>query len=723
MIKLRIVHKLALMMLAFIVPAGLAVKALIGEQNVAISFAAQEVIGARYLGAVFPIQKSLASAGLSGSDPESAVRTASTTMATPSGLDTAMQQNSVLDALRGPADAQANMSAARAKLRDLISRVGDRSNLILDNVLASYYLTDVVLNRLPEIIDREADLATSQSDLAGDSQHQAQFLIGLGALVSGLDGMDGSLHSSEQAEGDEIKRKLEQPYQGLRDQLRSFIGDLRQGHATVPQAQALLDQTLAFSVAADSELQTLLQARVEELRASQLRVVGFTVMSFVFAMLVTLIVTRHSVTLPLTRMTRAMSRLAEGDLEVQIPNVGRGDELGVMGHAMQAFRDEAIKARELESEAIEASARRAAEDNRLRTEAELAAAAEAARIVVSSIGSGLARLAEGDLTFRLETELPPAYEKLRTDLNGAMEQMHGVICGIITNTGAILTGTQEITQAADNLSRRTENQAASLEETAAALDEITATVRATAEAAKHAQEIVSRTKLDAERSGDVVLKAVSAMRGIETSSGQIGQIIGVIDEIAFQTNLLALNAGVEAARAGDAGRGFAVVASEVRALAQRSAGAAKEIKALISESARQVDSGAKLVGETGQALNRIVEQVREVTAAVLGIATSAQQQATGLQEVNTAVNQMDQVTQQNAAMVEQTTASSHSLAQETAELVRLTERFRIGAAANGLPSSLEGQSLHRSTKQPPRMAEAQRGPRQIGQSSSTLRKR
>jgi methyl-accepting chemotaxis protein len=190
---------------------------------------------------------------------------------------------------------------------------------------------------------------------------------------------------------------------------------------------------------------------------------------------------------------------------------------------------------------------------------------------------------------------------------------------------------------------------------------------------------VATAKTDAENSGEVVGQAVTAMGEIEQSSHQISSIIGVIDEIAFQTNLLALNAGVEAARAGDAGRGFAVVASEVRALAQRSAEAAKEIKALISASSTQVAAGVNLVGETGKALKRIVTQIAEINGVVTDIAASAQEQATGLNEVNAAVNQMDQVTQQNAAMVEESTAASYALAQEADELSRMMSQFKVGA--------------------------------------------
>jgi methyl-accepting chemotaxis protein len=293
-------------------------------------------------------------------------------------------------------------------------------------------------------------------------------------------------------------------------------------------------------------------------------------------------------------------------------------------------------------------------------------------------------LSEGDLVYRLNTPFDGEYEQLRRDFNDAMTKLQDAMSVIAANTQGIRSGGEEISKAADDLSRRTEQQAASLEETAAALDEITATVKKTAEGANEARTVVAAAKGDAEHSGQVVSKAVAAMSAIESSSGQIGQIIGVIDEIAFQTNLLALNAGVEAARAGDAGRGFAVVASEVRALAQRSAAAAKEIKTLISASSQQVGAGVELVGETGKSLERIVAQVNRINTLVMDIAASAQEQAAGLAEVNTAVNQMDQVTQQNAAMVEQSTAASHAMAQEAEDLSRLVRQFQTGA--DGAPA-------------------------------------
>jgi methyl-accepting chemotaxis protein len=274
--------------------------------------------------------------------------------------------------------------------------------------------------------------------------------------------------------------------------------------------------------------------------------------------------------------------------------------------------------------------------------------------------------------------------------------MQEAIQAIGVATGGVNSGSDEISQASDNLSRRTEQQAASLEETAAALDQITATVRKTAAGAKEASQVVAVARADAEKSGKVVSQAVSAMTEIETSSNQISQIIGVIDEIAFQTNLLALNAGVEAARAGEAGRGFAVVAQEVRALAQRSADAAKEIKTLISTSTQQVEAGVSLVGQTGEALTRIVEQVAAIDNLVREISASASEQATGLNEVNTAVNQMDQVVQQNAAMVEEATAATHSLKNEAKALAEMVARFRVAEAAMGT-----SQAAPRANDRPP----------------------
>ncbi len=378
-------------------------------------------------------------------------------------------------------------------------------------------------------------------------------------------------------------------------------------------------------------------------------------------------------------VTATMGRLAAGDFSVDVKGKERTDEIGAMAKAVEVFKANGVALVENQREV--ADGRRVAEDERSRNDAGREVAASEQAFVVGSVGEGLAALARGNLTFRLAAPFPVEYRKLQDDFNAALSTLQETVRQISGAAEGIGSGTGEISQASDDLSRRTEQQAASLEETAAALDEITATVRKTAEGANHAREVVTTAKGDAERSGEVVSGAVQAMAEIEKSAKQIAQIIGVIDEIAFQTNLLALNAGVEAARAGEAGRGFAVVASEVRALAQRSADAAKEIKALIQASSGQVENGVSLVGQAGRALGRIAAQVADISAVVVEIAASAKEQATGLAEVNTAVNQMDQVTQQNAAMVEQSTAASHALAGEAKELRRLVAGFDVGQDA------------------------------------------
>ena len=381
---------------------------------------------------------------------------------------------------------------------------------------------------------------------------------------------------------------------------------------------------------------------------------------------------------PLARLQGAMLDLAAGrEISVAL-DTERHDEIGAMAKAVHVFKDNAAALKTAEGEQ-----RRIAtltEEERLRTEAERRQHEAEQTAVVGTLADNLAKIAKGDLTTRIEAEFKGQYQQIKTDFNAAVARLDETIQSIAASTQAIHSGTNDISSAADDLSRRTEQQAASLEETAAALEEITSTVKKSAEGATHARDVVAASDDDAKKSSVVVRQAVEAMDAIAKSAGQISQIIGVIDEIAFQTNLLALNAGVEAARAGDAGRGFAVVASEVRALAQRSAEAAKEIKGLISASTAQVNHGVTLVAETGKSLERMMSQVTEINEIVTGIAAGAREQATGLAEVNTAINQMDHVTQQNAAMVEQSTAASHSLSQESEQLSSLIGQFRLGRA-------------------------------------------
>ena len=387
-----------------------------------------------------------------------------------------------------------------------------------------------------------------------------------------------------------------------------------------------------------------------------------------------MVAAKRGLVAPLVAITHALRRLSAGDLSVVLPKKTSQDEIGQMTDALQTFHD-TVEARRKELEA--ADVRDTLEIERAESEKRRDEAEATQKAVVESLARALKHMSEGDLSHRITQTFPAGYEKLRVDFNVAVEKLSGVIAASLGAVTAIHGGTAEITAAADDLSGRTERQAASLEEAVAALDEITSTVRLTAEGASRARKVVERARSAADASGSIVSQAVEAMGAIEKSSTQIGNIIVVIDEIAFQTNLLALNAGVEAARAGEAGRGFAVVAQEVRALAQRSADAAKEIKTLISASTAEVGQGVEYVGKAGEALRAIASEVDQIDGLVGEMAASTQEQARGLAEVNTTMNQMDQVTQRNAAMVEETTAASHALAQEATRLAQRMGELRI----------------------------------------------
>ena len=384
-----------------------------------------------------------------------------------------------------------------------------------------------------------------------------------------------------------------------------------------------------------------------------------------------------SVTGPVMRLKASMQAIAQEDVSGDVPETDRKDEIGEMAKVVSVLRQSVAERAELRIRDSEQQAR--LDDERTEGERRQRAVSRSQADAMHTVGEALERLAAGDLTVSIDA-IAPEYAKLREDFNRAVEALSSVIGAISRSTDVVHGSAADIAGAANNLSHRTEQQAASLEETAAALDEITATVRNASERAAEASRMVAETRQSADRSGTIVRDAVAAMSRIENASSRIGQIIGVIDEIAFQTNLLALNAGVEAARAGEAGRGFAVVAQEVRELAQRSANAAKEIKGLISNSAAEVGNGVTLVRSTGDALTEIEALVNQVNDQVISIATSAREQATGLAEVNAAVNQMDQMTQQNAAMVEETNAAGRTLTQESEQLKALLGNFRLNTA-------------------------------------------
>ncbi|WP_320188166.1 methyl-accepting chemotaxis protein [Agrobacterium rosae] len=484
-----------------------------------------------------------------------------------------------------------------------------------------------------------------------------------------------------------------------------------QARATLAKADALIKPMtvelasfldgVAKNVSAQSDALT---DQTDSTIFMSLMVVGI---SFALGIIAALIVAAKGITTPIANLRERMMTLAQGQTAAPVDGQDRRDEVGQMAQAVSIFRDNALEKIRLEQE-TEAN-RSVSEKERIEREAQKTKDAADTQFAVDQLAKGLDRLAEGDVAYRIDTPFVTHLDTLRNNFNGSVANLNDALRAVGQNARGIDAGANEIRSAADDLSKRTEQQAASVEETAAALEEITTTVKDSSSRAEEVGHLVAKARDGAEKSGAVVRQAVTAMNEIERSSGEITNIISVIDEIAFQTNLLALNAGVEAARAGEAGKGFAVVAQEVRELAQRSAKAAKEIKALITTSGEHVRSGVNLVGETGRALEVIVTEVQEINRHIGAIVESSREQSVGLQEINTAVNTMDQGTQQNAAMVEQSTAASHSLAKEAASLNQLLSRFNLGdgaSASRSAPSAVPVRAASAASRPAPSPARA-----------------
>ncbi|MBX5204037.1 methyl-accepting chemotaxis protein [Rhizobium sp. NZLR1] len=433
--------------------------------------------------------------------------------------------------------------------------------------------------------------------------------------------------------------------------------------------------------ATDMELMAAAEGRLRKLK-EEFIFSGVSTALITFLVLGLCYLVLRSVSGTILTIQQRMRSLAEGETNTAIPFIDRRDQIGEIARSIEIFRLGAIRSEELEN---------AAEINRQRAERERLEiqrsseiqAEERLRKATSALAEGLQKLASGDMSSEIEEPFALQFEPLRHDFNVSVVQLRSVLLSVGQAGSAVSAGSYEISKASDNLAKRTEQQAASLEETAAALEQITSNVRSTSARSGEARDLVRDARNKAERSSTVVGNAVLAMNKIEQSSNQIDQIIGVIDEIAFQTNLLALNAGVEAARAGEAGKGFAVVAQEVRELAQRSATAAKEIKNLVKNSANAVGDGVKLVKDTGDGLTAIAALVQLINSHMDAIAYAAQEQSVGLSEVNTAVNHMDQATQQNAAMVQEMNAASAGLAQEAAHLSELLDQFQLANHSGG----------------------------------------
>ncbi|MBX4909846.1 MULTISPECIES: methyl-accepting chemotaxis protein [Rhizobium] len=486
---------------------------------------------------------------------------------------------------------------------------------------------------------------------AAKNELQKKRLMGAGQLMQNYTARLGDMKEVLQASGNIRQTQLNV----LAPKIAGEFKDLQ---ATVTGAQKNLDGSVEATVAS---------ATSTTLVISGLLIVIGLVLSYFVGRLISSAV---------RGMAQSMEQLARGDDVIVITGDEHRHELGAMARSLKVFQETGRA--KLIAEANAERARLAAEEERLRQEAERLSDAQVMEHAFRQISLGLDALSKGDLSVRVG-EVDARYVRIRDHFNNSVASLEEAVDSVISAVTTIRSGLAEISTASNDLARRTEQQAASLEETVAALGDVTRGVNGTAEGASRAQAVVATARTNAEKGGEIVSRAIAAMTEIQNSSSKIGNIISVIDEIAFQTNLLALNAGVEAARAGEAGKGFAVVAQEVRELAQRSANAAREIKELISTSSAQVKTGVELVGESGVSLEQIVEQVSSMNETVAEIAVAAREQATSLREVSAAGDQMDKVTQQNAAMVEQTTAAAQSLTQETESLAELLRRFKTGS--------------------------------------------
>ncbi len=407
----------------------------------------------------------------------------------------------------------------------------------------------------------------------------------------------------------------------------------------------------------------------------------------------------RNIMLGLNAVRRSMNRIAKGDIATSVDGTQRADEIGEIARVAETLRKATVEKERAEAAAQEA--RLSVDRERSENETERQRDEEEIRRCVTILAGGLARLAEGDLTQQIDDPFRADLERLRQDYNAAVARLSAVIGNITDQSSSIHSSSVQIRTAADDLAKRTEQQAAALEETSSALEQITITMQTSTSKAEEAGAMVESTKAQAERSTTVVREAMQAMERIESASAEIGKIINVIDEIAFQTNLLALNAGVEAARAGEAGKGFAVVAQEVRELANRAAGAAKDIKQLVARSGAEVQTGAELVTATGQALRAIGADVVKINEHMISIVNAAREQNAGLAEINTSIGQMDHVTQQNAAMVEQTNAACQTLNEDTTRLENVISQFRTKL---GMSARTQGErpAVHAHTPIPPR---------------------
>jgi methyl-accepting chemotaxis protein len=664
--RLSIPTRLGLIGALFLVPIVFLTGIFLEQSLADIGFAQKEVAGTRYLGEVWPVFMDVAGSG----------HVAAANIADRGEYDALFDTGAASAAFADAKDPTAQLQAGKA----LIGAIADGSNLTLDPDLDSFYAMDAATVRIPGIAAAAVALGQAAAESAVTASRIVDVAFAVDHLRISSDDANASLTAAmkDNAEGVTAKA-LSGPTAALKrasDAMSEVGGALLEGREAGGLAAAQADLVAKIDAAwkpTNIELTRLLRARVDRFLRKMYLSLGVSGVFLAAAIFLSFVIAR-ALSRRIHALIGVMDRLVAEDHAVAIPFRADVNETGKISRSLEVFLGQAVEKRRLEAEAVAEQGRGEAARERA---AEEAIHAERER-VTASFGTALANLADKNLDYRLRDEVPDAYRKLRADFNDAIGEIETALRGVRASADAIAAGAREITAASGDLSHRTEQQAASLEESTAALRDLADAVNGAAASSTKTKDIISAAKVDTIKSRDTVEKAIAAMAGIVGSSRQISAIVGVIDEIAFQTNLLALNAGVEAARAGDSGRGFAVVASEVRALAQRSAAAAKQINELISRSSAEASGGVALVGATGKAFDRIREQISVIDGGIADIASQAMDQSNTLTHVNTVVGEIDQTTQQNAAMAEQASAACAALSRESARLAAMVGEFRIG---------------------------------------------